>query len=446
MIYLYDPADYDERRLCSFGLGIIAGLTAALSTVGAEAGIGGALAGTAAATAPAAVAAAPALAAATGADLGFDLAVTAPAVATGATLGDVAAAAAPIAAAGAVPAAIAAGPVAAAPAAAGPIASAPAAVAQPATATSAAPGSALATAPSLFGGTSPISSPPVAGGAVSAAPAVSGAPTMGPLASVTPAQAGGGASAGALAAPGDVAGGAAGTIGAGSPVGPVGGATPSIGSLNPSMWGGGGEAEFNAAAAGPSSPIGSALSGAKDWLSSNQGWLSPAIAGLGLGYDLLKGNETPQYEPQVGGAARNITAAAQGLEQQGGQLQSYLTSGNLPPGVNASLDVATNSAIASIKSQYASLGMSGSSAEAEDINNVMLEKQAQGSQIALSLYQQGTSEITSALGAFGEEANIYSQLMDVGIQQNAELGQAISSFAAALAPRSSITINQPQSS
>jgi hypothetical protein len=144
-----------------------------------------------------------------------------------------------------------------------------------------------------------------------------------------------------------------------------------------------------------------------------------ALAGGGLLYSMLKGNQKPEFQPQV-------TQAAQNLNSQGQELQGYLTTGTLPPGVQAGLNSAQQSAIATIKSQYASRGMSGSSAEAQDISNLNATVVAQGASIATNLLAQGVSEEDMS-------AQLYQSLMQTSMQQDAQLSSSVANFSGALA-------------
>ena len=143
------------------------------------------------------------------------------------------------------------------------------------------------------------------------------------------------------------------------------------------------------------------------------------LATLGLAGSLLKGNQMPQGYGTLMGQAGALTG-------QGAQLQSYLAGGTLPPGLQTGIDSATNAAIATIKSRYAQRGMSGSSAEAQDIANATNAAQTQGANMALNLYSQGVNETN-----IGDQ--IYAQLMQVSMAQDQATSSAISNFAGALA-------------
>jgi hypothetical protein len=121
-----------------------------------------------------------------------------------------------------------------------------------------------------------------------------------------------------------------------------------------------------------------------------------------------------------------LAAEAGQLENQGALMRSYLAGGTLPPGQEASLTAASEGATASVASEYAAHGMSGSSAEAQDLQNVQQQKLAAQGQLATQLFSQGVSETEMS-------ANIYTNLMQTQLNQDAELQQAFGNFAAALA-------------
>ena len=114
------------------------------------------------------------------------------------------------------------------------------------------------------------------------------------------------------------------------------------------------------------------------------------------------------------------------LSAQSKQMENYFNSGTLPPGVQSGLNRATAAAKASIRSQYASLGSSGSSAEQQDLANVDQVAIAQGSDIALNLLKQGVSEQ-------GMADQLYQDLMNTALSQDQQLGSAIGTFASGLA-------------
>jgi hypothetical protein len=144
-----------------------------------------------------------------------------------------------------------------------------------------------------------------------------------------------------------------------------------------------------------------------------------AVSGLGLAADAIKGNQPVKGERQLNQAAAADTA-------NGNQLQSYIQSGQLPPGAQASIASAANAQKASIRNRYAQEGSSGSSSEQQDLAAVDAWSQGQGSQLAMQLLQQGISE--SNLGA-----QLYGDISKTALQQDQSLGSAFGSFASSLA-------------
>ena len=195
----------------------------------------------------------------------------------------------------------------------------------------------------------------------------------------------------------------------------LGGAFPSVGAF--------GETAAGAAPSlfGATAPAVAPAAGAGGILGTGLSPLSAAGLGLGVGgiaYDAIKGNQ-----PLAGEKALQGQATA--LQNQGSTMEGYLNSGTLPPGLQQSLTSASDAAVASIKSQYASRGMSGSSAEQQDIQSVSDTAVTQGAQIAMNLYSQGVAET-------GMADEIYTQLMQTALQQDQALGQAVGNFAGAL--------------
>ena len=143
----------------------------------------------------------------------------------------------------------------------------------------------------------------------------------------------------------------------------------------------------------------------------------PSVAGLGMA--AIQGNKTLKGQNQ-------LTSEANQLATQGAQLQGYLQSGTLPPGMEQAIQQAGDSAKASIRSRYASMGMSGSSAEQQDLANVDTQIQAQGAQQAMSLLQTGINES-------GIASNLYNNILQTSLGQSNQLSSAFSNFAGSLA-------------
>jgi len=145
-------------------------------------------------------------------------------------------------------------------------------------------------------------------------------------------------------------------------------------------------------------------------------------------------------------------AGLQSLQQQeaqlagsqgayGSTLQQPLLTGQLPPQAQTAVDTATNDAIASTKARYANLGLTGSTAEADAISNIQNQKSTLTFQIAEQMAQTGGAAITTAANALNLQDQIYSQLMNAQVAQDASLQSAIARFAAGAAIGSSGNAN-----
>ena len=146
---------------------------------------------------------------------------------------------------------------------------------------------------------------------------------------------------------------------------------------------------------------------------------SLGLAGAGLAYNMLKGNQKPEFQS-------NVENAATQLQAQGAQLEGYLTSGTLPPGMDAALQSAHNAAAAAIRSRYANMGMSGSSAEMNDLSNLAYTTVSQGANIASQLMQTGVNEQQFAAG-------LYQNLMRTSMAQDTAMSNSIAGFTNAMA-------------
>lgn len=147
-----------------------------------------------------------------------------------------------------------------------------------------------------------------------------------------------------------------------------------------------------------------------------------ALAGLGL--DLLHGDQQTSEQKALEAQAAQAGGNAQRLE-------SYETSGTLPPGMQSLLDAAAAGSRATVNSEYAARGMSGSSARAQDIAAVGQHEAQQSAQLATQLFQQGVQE--SQLSA-----ELYQNLLQVQLQQDKDFSTALGGLVSAVA-----NFNQP---
>ena len=150
-------------------------------------------------------------------------------------------------------------------------------------------------------------------------------------------------------------------------------------------------------------------------LGNNAGTLT-SLAGLGT--DIAGGMKTPKGQSQLLNDAGNLNNLAK-------QNESYLSTGTLPAGAQAGINQATQSAIAAIKSRYAGMGMSGSSSEQSEIAAVQANAQAQGTNIAMQLMQQGASET-------GMADQIYQNIMSDSMKNDQAFSSAFTNLAGAV--------------
>jgi len=154
--------------------------------------------------------------------------------------------------------------------------------------------------------------------------------------------------------------------------------------------------------------------GGTDWGALAKG----AVGAGGLAYSAINNAGTTP-------ATKAVQQMAGQQNAQGQQLESYLANGTLPPGAQQYVDAQTSAATAAIKSKYAQMGMSGSTAEAQELSNVASQAQAQMFNMAQQLYANGVSQT-------GASANLYKLLMDQQNQDNTAMGNAITNFTSAL--------------
>jgi hypothetical protein len=94
----------------------------------------------------------------------------------------------------------------------------------------------------------------------------------------------------------------------------------------------------------------------------------------------------------IGPNAAGAAGVAQQATDQAATLQNYLTTGTLPPAVQASLDRATEDAVTKIKSDFAARGVGPESTQEQAaIASVRQNATIQGGTLAAQLYSQGVT-------------------------------------------------------
>lgn len=147
-------------------------------------------------------------------------------------------------------------------------------------------------------------------------------------------------------------------------------------------------------------------------------------AGL-LAYTIYRGNQSPPEVDAMNRLARNA-------EQQSaayGAGAAAAMQGQLPGGAQASIDQALEAVRARIRSNYAALGMTGSSPEAQDLAYAELAATAQAFQIGQSMATQG---FQAAAGADSLSASLYQAILQAETARGTALGDALAEFAAGL--------------
>ena len=195
----------------------------------------------------------------------------------------------------------------------------------------------------------------------------------------------------------------------------------------------GNQAALEAATKGAGSAAAKPFDYAGSWLGSSgvpQNMITEAIAknplqaaGIGLsGGMMLKNLMGDQTVPGQG----QLTDAQKRLSEQSQQMMGYLNNGQLPAGAQASLDRMVKNAQAAVRSQFASHGMSGSTAEQDAMQQIQTNALIAQNQMATQLFGQGVQ-------LAGMDMNAINNIITQNTAAAKEMGQSLSNFAAALA-------------
>jgi hypothetical protein len=157
-----------------------------------------------------------------------------------------------------------------------------------------------------------------------------------------------------------------------------------------------------------------------------------AAAGAGLGLNLLN-NKSASTDP----ALEQQRQLANNAGSQALQMEKYLSTGTLPPGLQSSVDQAVAAAKARIIANHATQGQSTdptqNSALAQELSNIDLQATAQIAQIATQLYTQGIAQSQI-------DATLLNQIYQADVAQNKAVGDALTNFAKALAPSTGVNL------
>lgn len=174
------------------------------------------------------------------------------------------------------------------------------------------------------------------------------------------------------------------------------------------------------ATGGPTSAFGTAISDPSFANILNAVGANKDLIGAGAAaIPLLTGSSSMPGQEQLNSLAQQMSGSSAALT-------GYLNSGTLPPGVQAGLKSANESAKAAMRSMFASRGMSGSSSEVAALANIDQTTAAQGAEIAMKLLDRGIQQqqMSSAL---------YQVILRNAMEEDKAFGEAIGRFGAAMA-------------
>lgn len=187
------------------------------------------------------------------------------------------------------------------------------------------------------------------------------------------------------------------------------GAVPAAGGGAPAAGGGGALSELLAG------NFGGAAGDVGSWLASHP---SLAMSAIGPIASLL--SPTPKV-PGMDALGRS----AKDLERFGSSAITAESTGNLPPGAETFVENSLKDEEARIRGTYASLGLSGSTMEAQDLAAASERAAANRFQIASQVTSQGIT-------ALGGASSDFATLAQLQLAQDQRLQEAISSFSSAL--------------
>jgi hypothetical protein len=198
--------------------------------------------------------------------------------------------------------------------------------------------------------------------------------------------------------------------------------------------------------------LSNAGSGAIKSLTSNP--LGVGLGAAGLGYNIYQGQKNTANQNALTADAQQATANSNQMVSSGEALQTYLTSGTLPPQymtqVQQAIQDAKTTAIANAAGQGLPTDPTKNTALATELAKIDASEPQMISQVASQLFSSGSSLVTAGQSAAGLSGQLYQALVANDTTQAANTGKAIATLAAALNGKSSasvgnqtITLGQP---
>jgi len=157
-----------------------------------------------------------------------------------------------------------------------------------------------------------------------------------------------------------------------------------------------------------------------------------APAGLMFGSELLQQQQNRKalkpFQAQL--------AEQQHIAENARQLATAEQEGILPPAAQQTLQHNLDAARAAVQAKYASMGMTGSTAEAQDLQALNDQVIAQQFQLGQSMAQQG---LTQAAQGDANTMNLLDYIAQTEASQGTDLGNIISQFASMFVPAQQVT-------
>lgn len=169
--------------------------------------------------------------------------------------------------------------------------------------------------------------------------------------------------------------------------------------------------------------------------SSLGGALGAGAAGAGLLYSLFN-NNTPQSVTNLQNLQGQVAGEAQSFTQQGQGLESYLTSGGLPPAQAAQVDAAKQAAKARVVQNAATSGLSTDPNQNSALGQDLASADQQGlilqGKFQQELFQAGQQLTAQGVQLTGLDASLLEKLQQIDQTNTDDIGKSIAAFAGAL--------------